>query len=364
MASSEGSPMLVVVTGGGSSGHVTPALAVVELGRDRGWTVTYVGSTDGIERQLATEAGLPYHGIQVGKLRRYLSLRNFIDPFRVLQGMVEAYRLLGRVQPQVIFSKGGFVGFPVVVAAWLRGVPVVAHESDMSMGLANRLSLPFVKVLCLAHEAARHPGHRTRVEVTGNPIRRAMLAGDRSRGLARFGLREGHKTLLVFGGSLGARSLNDTTRQALARLPTDFQVIHVVGKGNLDPSLEDHERYVQFEYLNEEFPDALACADVVLCRAGANSLAELLALRVPAVLVPLPLSQSRGDQLLNAARHVERGFGLMIADEDLNPDSMLAAVESAYQQRDQMISAMRTAPESKGALRIAEIVEQAAQGAG
>ena len=348
----------VMVTGGGTSGHVTPALAVIERGRDRGWTVDYVGSKKGIEKGLVEDAGLPFHSIPVGKLRRYFSVQNFLDPFLVLAGVVQATVLVRRLKPQVVFSKGGFVSFPVVVGAWANGVPVVAHESDTTPGLANRISMPFIQVLCVASEETRaHVRGRARIEVTGSPLRKALFEGSKERALRTFRLDPELQTLLVFGGSLGAATINAAIRSLLPKLDPKLQVIHVCGKGNLAPELEDHPRYRQFEYLKAEFPDALAAADLAVCRAGANSIAELVALGVPAIMVPLSASQSRGDQLVNAERYVESGFGWRVLDEDLNAGSLAEAIEVALQDRQRAVDAMKASPESSAAETIASIVE-------
>ncbi len=354
-------PLRVVVTGGGSSGHVTPALAVVERGQERGWSVSYIGSKDGIERGLVEGAGLDYYWIPVGKLRRYFSLRNFIDPLFVITGVLKATALIRRLRPQVVFSKGGFVSFPVVVGAWLNKVPVVAHESDTTPGLANRISMPFIEVLCVANEETRaHVREGVRVEVTGSPLRKALFAGDRLRGQRTFALDPALRTLLVFGGSLGARTINQAIRALLPTLEDGLQVIHVCGKGNLDRALEDHPRYRQHEYLREEFPDALACADLAVCRAGANSIAELIALELPAIIVPLSASQSRGDQLENAERFAAAGFGWVLKDEELRAQTLAEAIAYGFGKRDAAIAAMRASPQSSAAQTIVSIVESVA----
>ena len=351
----------VVVTGGGSSGHVTPALAVIEVGQERGWHVDYVGSDNGIERDLATAAGLPYFSVPTGKLRRYASFRNLVDPFRVVAGIGKATLLLRKLRPDVVFSTGGFVSFPVVVAAKLNGVPVVAHESDTSPGLANRLSSPFVQVMCVADaDAIAHLRRGTQSVVTGTPLRRALFEGNRTRGLANFGLDESKTTLLVFGGSLGARTINAAVRGLLPTLNEHLQVIHVCGAGNLDASLDGLPRYRQYEYLRDEFPDALACADLVVCRAGANSIAEVVSLGLPAILVPLSASQSRGDQLENAAKFERAGLGWTLPDEQLNAESLAAAVQVGLRERETVVAAMEGTAQSTASTRIAEIIESVA----
>ena len=348
----------VVVTGGGSSGHVTPALAVIERGLDRGWSVDYIGSNTGIERALVEAAHLRYHSIPVGKLRRYFSLQNFVDPLFVVAGMLQATLLVRKLRPQVVFSKGGFVSFPVVFGAWVNRVPVVAHESDTTPGLANRMSMPFVRVLCVANgETRNHVPRSLRVEETGTPLRKALFEGNRERGMQEFGLDPKLRTLLVFGGSLGASTINEAVRALLPDLGEDTQVIHVCGKGKLDPTLAGLPRYRQYEYMQDEFPDALACADLVVCRAGANSIAELIALAIPTIVVPLAAAQSRGDQLENADRFVAAGFGWKIPDEELAASTLAEAITTGFSQREGVIEAMAASSEGHAAERIVAILE-------
>jgi UDP-N-acetylglucosamine--N-acetylmuramyl-(pentapeptide) pyrophosphoryl-undecaprenol N-acetylglucosamine transferase len=339
---------------------VTPNLALLPALRSCGFAPEYVGDPRGIERRLAEEAGLVFHGVQTGKLRRYLSLQNFIDPLRIVIGIVQATWLLFRRRPAVVFSKGGFVGVPVVIGAWLNRIPVIVHESDLTPGLANRLSFPFARRICLAFaETARMlPGRD--VVYTGTPVRRELLAGDRARGLERFELDPGLRTLLVFGGSQGAQAINEQLRATLPQLPDDLQVLHICGAGNLVPELEERDHYRQYEYLGAEFGDAFACADVVLSRAGANSLAELIALRKPAIVVPLPTAASRGDQIDNARLFVEKGYGLAMVQAELTPQSLLAAVEQALDGSDAFVRAMDEAESHDPAVRIVDLLDELA----
>ncbi len=351
---------MVLLTGGGTAGHVTPNLALLPELRARGFEVEYMGDGAGIERRLAEEAGLRFHAIPTGKLRRYFSWQNFVDPFRIALGVVRAAWRIARSRPVVVFSKGGFVGVPVVVGAWLNRVPVIVHESDLTPGLANRLSFPFAERICLSFaESAEHLPGRATVH-TGSPVRRSLLEGDRARGLERFGLDPQRRTLLVFGGSQGAQAVNEQVRASLPQLPDTLQVLHVCGPGHLDAALEGRVGYRQFEYLGDEFADAFACADVVLSRAGANSLAELIALRKPAVVVPLPTAASRGDQIDNARVFAARGFGRVLPQSELSPESLLREVEAALTSAADSVRAMDEAEGEDPAVRIVAIVEQLA----
>ena len=304
-----------VVTGGGSAGHVVPALPIIEALKARDWGITYIGSDSGLEEQLVAPLGVPYVGVRPGKLRRYWSFENVIDAFRVPLSILHAFRVLRRIRPDVVFSKGGFVAFPVVVAAWLRRIPVVAHESDLSPGLANRLTLPFIASLCVNFDTTGVNARR--VVHTGTPVRESLVRGDRDRGLAAAGFSGDRPVLAVFGGSLGAERLNHIVRDALPSLTQTFDVLHVCGAGKVDPAYLETAGYEQRDFVGTEWGDMLASADVVVSRSGANSLYELLILRKPNLLVPLPASASRGDQIENAAFAASRGFSMVVAEADL-----------------------------------------------
>ena len=315
----------VAFTGGGTAGHVVPALPVIDALLAEGVRVSYIGSTSGLEERLLGTRSVTYHGISTGKLRRYFSWENVRDIGRVLVGMVQAIRVLGS-RPQLVFSKGGFVSFPVVFAAWLRRIPVVAHESDQTPGLANRLAFPFVRCLCTNFPEARVNGYRGRIEVTGTPIRPALLHGDAQRGREFLGSDGTRPLLVVTGGSLGAEGLNARVRDALPELLPDYEVVHLCGAGKLAPDMRQ-PGYHQFEFLDAPWGDVLAAADAVVSRAGANTLYELLALQKPNLLVPLPASASRGDQLQNAAYARHAGYSLELAEEALDAASLRAAVD-------------------------------------
>ena len=318
----------VVVTGGGSAGHVVPALPVIEALRERGAEVHFVGGVDGIERRLAAPRATAYHGIQTGKLRRYLSARNLIDCLRVPVGVYQAWRLLGRLRPQVVFSKGGFVSFPVVLGAWLRGIPAVAHESDLTPGLANRLAAPLVASLCVNFPLKRggRGGKGRRVVATGTPLRAELEDGDPERGRVRLGVDGAKPLLLVVGGSLGAERLNDMVRAALDALLARYAVAHVCGAGKIDPERAGIPGYAQLEYVDAGWGDIIAAADLVVSRAGAGALYEWLALGKPNLLVPLPKRASRGDQIDNAKFAAEQGWSLVIAEETLDAGKLVAGL--------------------------------------
>ncbi|MEQ8859253.1 MAG: undecaprenyldiphospho-muramoylpentapeptide beta-N-acetylglucosaminyltransferase [Pseudomonadales bacterium] len=317
----------LVCTGGGTAGHVIPALPVIALAQAAGVQVSFVGSRSGLESRLLAGEAVAYHGIASGKLRRYLSLANLADAFRVLAGVWQAFWLLGRLRPDVVFSKGGFVSFPVVFGAWLRGIPVVAHESDLSPGLANRLALPFLRALCVTFAETSAPRLRGRRVVTGTPLRAALLNGDASRGRALVDAPAGRPLLLVTGGSLGADAVNRALRAALPRLLEAWVVVHVCGPGKRAQLSLDG--YQQFEYVSDAWGDLLAAADLVVSRAGANTLFELLALGKPNLLIPLSARVSRGDQVENAEYARTRGYSRVLAEDLLTAETLVAAIDAA-----------------------------------
>jgi UDP-N-acetylglucosamine--N-acetylmuramyl-(pentapeptide) pyrophosphoryl-undecaprenol N-acetylglucosamine transferase len=356
----------IVLTGGGTAGHVTPNLALVPALQHAGWQVRYIGSHSGIERELVNDRGLPYEGIDSGKLRRYASLQNWTDPLRVLRGLAQAYASLGRDRPDVVFSKGGYVTVPVVVAAALRRIPVVVHESDRTPGLANRLTFPFAARICVSFEDSAERLRRSlrarpeRVVFTGAPMRPELLRGDSAAAERRHQLDPTRALVLVVGGSLGARAINEAVFALARTMPPDLQIVHVCGKGNLDNALAGTAHYHAFEYLQAEYPDVLARADVVVSRAGANSLAELLALRKPALLIPLPAASSRGDQLENARVHVQQGYGRALDQGELDRDRLERELRLLLAEAPAMRSRMALAAKVDATTAIVGLLEQVA----
>lgn len=355
----------ILLTGGGTAGHVMPNLALAPRLRAAGWKLHYAGSATGPERALAEDAGIPFHAVSTGKLRRYFSWRNFTDPFRVIAGAFQAFFLLGRLKPDLVFSKGGFVAVPVVYAAALRRVPVILHESDITPGLANRLCLPFCRKVCVSFpETLDHfkGAARRKATFTGSPIRTALLAGDRARGLALLGFSPEKPVLLVMGGSLGAKALNEALRAALDRLLGTFQVVHLCGKGWKDTRLEDRSGYRQLEFATAELPDIFAAADLAVSRAGANSLFELIALRKPMLLVPLPGKASRGDQILNAESLQKRGLARVLLQEDMTPETLAAGVEALARDAGALRAALAASGPADGTEAVAEVIEGSGPG--
>lgn len=328
----------IVFTGGGTAGHVTPNIALIERCQSEGWQIDYIGSTSGIEKRLIEETGVPFHDVATGKLRRYFSWQNFIDPFKIAFGLLQAIGLCLRLKPDIVFSKGGFVAVPVIIGAWICRIPVIAHESDTTPGLATRLSAPFVKRICVnfADTISRLPAGKG--VVTGSPVRRALLEGDAAR--AREALQLGDKpVLLIFGGSLGAGAINRAVFDLLNELCQRFEVVHAVGAGNLADA-PARDGYYPFEYISAGFGDLLAAADLVISRAGANSIYELLVTRTPHVLIPLPRAASRGDQIENAQAFEALGMSVVLPQEVLSSARLQESVEEAWNTRESLRSAM------------------------
>ncbi len=351
----------IVLTGGGTGGHVTPNLAMVPRLRELGFEISYIGSYDGIEKKLVTEAGLPYYGISSGKLRRYFSMKNFTDPFRVLKGMREAKKLMKKLDPDVVFSKGGFVSVPVVFAAKKRKIPVVIHESDMTPGLANKLALPKATRVCCNFPETRDTFPEGKATVTGTPIRPELFTGDADKGAAFCGFNREKPVILVMGGSTGAASVNKAIHEALPILTKDYQIVHLAGKGKTDPSKDGTPGYAQYEYISEELPDIFALADLVISRAGANAICEFLALKKPNILIPLSKRASRGDQILNAASFEKSGYSKVLQDEEVTTESLTAAIHEVMENRDKYISAMSGFHETDAITMITDMVNELAK---
>lgn len=348
----------IVLTGGGTAGHVSPNLALIPRLLQAGYEVDYIGTEKGIEREMiARVPQAHYHAVKSGKLRRYFSWQNFTDPFRVLAGAVQSARLMGKLKPDVVFSKGGFVSVPVVFGAWLHRIPVVCHESDLTPGLANKLCRPFARKFATTFpECADALG--AKAEMTGTPLRPELFQGSRARGLALLGFTGEKPVLLMMGGSLGAQSVNKVLREALPELLKRFDLCHICGKGNLEPALEGTQGYRQLEFADKELPDLLATADLVLSRAGSNALCEFQALGKPMLLVPYPKGASRGDQILNAQSLEKRGLCRVLLQEQLTRASLVAALERLWADREQLTAALRDAPPADGTKRVLEMIEE------
>jgi UDP-N-acetylglucosamine--N-acetylmuramyl-(pentapeptide) pyrophosphoryl-undecaprenol N-acetylglucosamine transferase len=358
----------ILLTGGGTAGHVTPNMALLPRLHALGYKVSYIGTEAGIERGLLSGEQVQYHAIPAGKLRRYSDIKNLTDIVRIKLGFLKSLFIIAKIRPDVCFSKGGFVSCPVVWASWVLRVPVVIHESDLSPGLANRLSLPFASAVCYSFpETAAHLPRRTSVQ-TGIPVREMLARGDAEKGRALCGFEDRKPVILVTGGSQGAQAINAAVRGALDRLLPEFNVCHLCGKGNLSPSASATggpirpSGYAQFEYVNAELADLFALAGAVVSRAGATTLFELLALRKAALLVPLPLGASRGDQILNAQSFERQGWSSVLPQDLMTPESLAAAVREVFNNREKMIAAINKKAPQDGTGKVIDIIERVAKG--
>lgn len=348
----------IVLTGGGTAGHVTPNIALLPRLQELDYEIHYIGSHDGIEKKLIQELGIPYYGISSGKLRRYFDPKNFTDPFRVLKGYGEACKLIKELKPDVLFSKGGFVSVPVVLAAKRYKVPAILHESDMTPGLANKLCIPSAtKICCNFPETISHLPKEKAV-LTGSPIRQELLTGDALAALQFTGLSSSKPTILVMGGSLGAVAVNQAIRSILPRLLPRFQVVHLCGKGKTDPALEQTPGYIQYEYIQEELRDLFALSDMVVSRAGANAICELLALRKPNLLIPLSANASRGDQILNARSFEKQGFSKVLEEEQLTDDLLYDTICQLFDERASYTKAMEGSSQTNAIDTITQLIEE------
>ncbi len=348
----------IVMTGGGTAGHVTPNIALFDSLQKDGYEIHYIGSYEGIEKGLIEDKKIPYYGISSGKFRRYRSWKNLTDPFRVLHGFFQARRLLGRIRPNVVFSKGGFVSVPVVMAAKTRHIPVIIHESDLTPGLANKLAMPSATKVCCNFPETLPYLPKEKAVLTGSPIRQELLHGNKQAAKDFCGFTGDLPILMVMGGSIGSVYINNAIRGCIDTLLTKYQIIHLCGKGNIDESLKDKKGYAQFEYISENLPDLFAAADLVVARAGANSICELLALHKPNILIPLSRNASRGDQILNANSFAKQGFSAVLEEEEVTSEKLMATIDDVMAHRNKYIDAMKNSGQMNAIETIMGLIEE------
>ena len=349
----------IILTGGGTAGHVTPNLALIPYLKKEGWDIKYIGSKNGIERELIEKEGIPYFAISTGKLRRYAYMENVKDIFRVVEGIHEAKQLIKKLKPDVVFSKGGFVAVPVVLAAKAYKVPVICHESDITPGLANKIAMPFAKKVCTTFPETVKYIKKDKGINTGTPIRDMLFSGNKAEGLDICGFTDEKAVVMMMGGSLGSVKINNVLRKDLDSLLEKYQIVHICGKGNFELSLMGKKGYTQFEYVSEELPHIFAAADIIISRAGSNSISEFLALKKPSLLIPLSAKASRGDQILNAKSFEKQGFSMVLQEEDMNEKSLLDAVNKLYGEREKYIANMNESHLSNGTEQVMKVIREA-----
>lgn len=348
----------ILMTGGGTAGHVTPNIAMISKLKKMGYEIHYVGTMDGIEKQLIENEGIPYHIVSAGKLRRYIDLKNLTDIFKVMKGFTDSIGVIRKVKPDILFSKGGFVSCPVVWAAWMNRIPAVIHESDYTPGLANKLSIPFAKRICFTFPETEKYLPQGKGTLTGIPVREKLFTGNTVEGRKLCGFNDKKPVIMVIGGSQGSGVLNSIIRSSLKELLNKYQVCHICGKGNLDKGLGNIKGYKQFEYVDEEQPHIFAMADIVVSRAGATTIFELLALKKPNLLIPLSRQASRGDQILNANSFKKQGYSQVLEEENLNAESLLNNINEVYEKKETYISAMKKSNLGNGVEGVVKVIEQ------
>ncbi|MEB6035795.1 undecaprenyldiphospho-muramoylpentapeptide beta-N-acetylglucosaminyltransferase [Staphylococcus pseudoxylosus] len=338
----------IAFTGGGTVGHVSVNLSLIPTALEEGYEAFYIGSKNGIEREMI-ESQLPsikYHSISSGKLRRYISWDNIKDVFKVLKGILDARSVLKKEKPDLLFSKGGFVSVPVVIAAKSLKIPTIIHESDLTPGLANKISLKFAKKIYTTFEDTLQFLPKEKADFVGATVREDLKTGDKKRGYQLTEFNDNKKVLLVMGGSLGSKKLNSIIRENLDALQTSYQIIHLTGKGLIDEQYTKQKDYIQFDFVKDDLTDLLAITDTVISRAGSNAIYEFLALRIPMLLIPLGLDQSRGDQIDNAKNFEAKGFGKTIPEDVLTEQKLIDQLNDIETNRDTIINQMQTYKES------------------
>lgn len=351
----------IIFTGGGTAGHVTPNLALIPLVKEKlpdfELDIHYVGSENGIEKEIIGKyPDITYHVVRTGKLRRYFSLKNFTDPFRVIGGYFDAKKIMKKIQPSIVFSKGGFVSVPVAAAAHSCKIPVISHESDLTPGLANKLSAKYAEKICTTFPDTLEHLPKEKGVHTGSPIRPELFEGNAEKARELYGF-DNKPVILSMGGSLGSVILNKALRENLSELTKKYNIIHLCGKGNLDEECEKYsDSYKQLEFISEELPDALALADFVVSRAGSNAIHEFLALHKPMLLIPLSKAASRGDQILNAESFAKRGFAIVLEEEQITSETFNSAIMDVEAKKDIMKKAMEQYKNANGAETIAELI--------
>lgn len=347
----------IVFTGGGSAGHVTPNIAIINELDHQKWEIKYIGSKKGIEKELIQKINIPYYGISSGKLRRYVDFENIKDIFRVMKGCFEARKILKKLQPNIIFSKGGFVSVPVIVAARSLGIPILIHESDMTPGLANKISQRFATKIFTSFAETQKYFPKNKTMVIGSPIRKEIVLGSKEKGLLFLGFHKQLPVLTIMGGSLGAKKINDSVRASIKELITKYQIVHLCGRGNIDQNLIGLKGYKQFEYIYDELPDILAATDTVITRGGSNAIFEFLALKIPMLIIPLSRQQSRGDQILNAKSFEEKGYALTLEEEKLTNQSLRLYLEKLEENRTKLKNSMASAEQGQAISKILDEIE-------
>ena len=347
----------ILLTSGGSAGHITVNMALIPMLKEAGWEIIYIGSFAGIERELISNIrDVSYFAVSTGKLRRYFDIQNFIDIFKVAKGIFQAYIRIRQEKPNIAFSKGGFVSVPVVIASWLNNIPIITHESDLTPGLANRINMRFARQICTTFTDTLDYLPRHEGKYIGAIVRPELKQGNPEKGRAICQFDSNKPVILVTGGSLGSQYINQTIRSILDLL-LKFQIIHICGKDNLDSSLE-RPGYKQFEYVSNKLPDLMSLCDLAISRAGSNFIFEFLALKKPMILIPLSKKASRGDQIENAKVFQSKGWADVILEENLNKEVLLDSINNVYNNQEKYKSKMNDYNSDRSLSALFDLISQ------
>lgn len=342
----------IILTGGGTAGHIMPNLALLPKLEKYFDKIYYLGEKNGMEAQILKDyKNVEFVDIPATKLIRKLTLKNLTVPFKLLCSINKTKKIIKEINPSVIFCKGGFVSVPVAIAGKKNKVPVISHESDLTMGLANKIILHYCDVMCLSFEST---SNNKKCVFTGSPIRNQVLNGQKENILKSFnGFNPNLKTVLFFGGSLGSKKINDTVLNSINSLTEKYNILHITGKNNKTPIKATNYYQVEFTSSIEDFFDL---CDIVVCRGGANSLFELLALKKPMIIIPLSKAQSRGDQIENAQYFEDKKYAKIIMEEKINKENLICTLDSVLKNKEKFIKNMSNANALRSNDRIVEII--------
>lgn len=343
----------IVFTGGGTAGHYAPNYAIIPLIKNDFDEIVYIGSKNGAEKLAAEKRGVKYYGVTTAKLVRSLTPKNALIPFKLLKGISEAKKILKELSPSVVFSKGGYVALPTVLAAHALGVPIISHESDLSVGLANKIAAKYSKsVLTSFKETAEKLPN---AHYAGTPLREELFKPrDKAAIKKKFGFDENKKVLLITGGSQGSGAINETVKKSVYGLVNEYNVLHLCGKGKAADIKAEGYRQIEFA---EDMGEVYAVADTALSRAGANTLFELIALKIPTLAVPLPKGNSRGDQIENALYFKDNGLIAVLMEENLTPETLISALKDLEKNRGKITSACGATNYRQSAKKIANYIK-------
>lgn len=347
--------MKILLTGGGTAGHVMPHLALMSDFRKYFKDIVYVGSISGMEKDIIKkQKDITYHEIVTTKFVRRKIWKNLLIPFKLIKAIHQSKKIIKQEQPSVVFSKGGYVSLPVVIASKRCKVPVVAHESDLEMGLANKLSKPYAKVICTTFEKT---SERCKKAIwTGSPIRKDMIKS-KQEAMKNLDINTSLPILAITGGSLGSRFINNKIWDEIYNLTTEFYVLHLTGKNNINQKLLNIPNYKQIDF-TMDIGSVLSASDIIVSRAGSNTIFELAVMHKPMLLIPLPKGNSRGDQVDNAKYFNSQGFANFVTEEQLEKQTLKNHIMQTYKERNILISNLKKSGICPGNEKIIKIILQ------